>query len=51
MITRQDDINLTDSHFFAKGDIHDLFKRMRAEDPGALDAGYAQARLLVDLQA
>lgn len=33
MITQQDDINLTDAHFFAKGDIHDLFKRMRAADP------------------
>jgi cytochrome P450 len=33
MITHQDDINLTDAHFFAKGDIHDLFKRMRAADP------------------
>jgi cytochrome P450 len=33
MITHQDDINLTDVHFFAKGDIHDLFRRMRAEDP------------------
>ena len=33
MITPQDDINLTDAHFFAKGDIHDLFKRMRADDP------------------
>ena len=33
MITKQDDINLTDAHFFAKGDIHDLFKRMRADDP------------------
>ncbi|HEV3113443.1 MAG TPA: cytochrome P450 [Candidatus Binataceae bacterium] len=33
MITHQDDINLTDAHFFAKGDIHDLFRRMRAEDP------------------
>ncbi|HEY2107057.1 MAG TPA: hypothetical protein VGH29_14765, partial [Candidatus Binataceae bacterium] len=33
MITKQDDINLTDAHFFAKGDIYDLFKRMRAEDP------------------
>ncbi len=45
MITRQDDINLTDSHFFAKGDIHDLFKRMRAEDPvhwtqGSLKRGF-----------
>ncbi len=33
MITPQDDINLTDAHFFAKGDIHDLFRRMRAADP------------------
>jgi cytochrome P450 len=33
MITKQDDIDLTDVHFFAKGDIHSLFKRMRAEDP------------------
>ena len=33
MITRQDDINLTDSHFFVRGDIHDLFGRMRAADP------------------
>ncbi len=33
MITHQDDINLTDAHFFAKGDIHDVFRRMRAADP------------------
>jgi len=33
MITRQDDINLTDARFFAHGDIHDLFRRMRAADP------------------
>jgi cholest-4-en-3-one 26-monooxygenase len=33
MITQQDDINLTDAHFFARGDIHDLFRRMRAADP------------------
>jgi cytochrome P450 len=33
VITHQDDINLTDAHFFAKGDIHDLFRRMRAADP------------------
>lgn len=33
MITRQDDLNLTDAHYFATGDVHGLFKRMRAEDP------------------
>jgi cytochrome P450 len=33
MITHQDDISLTDAHFFANGDIHDLFRRMRAADP------------------
>jgi cytochrome P450 len=33
MITHEDDINLTDVHFFAKGDIHELFRRMRAADP------------------
>ncbi len=33
MITHQDDINLTDPHFFATGDFHALFRRMRAEDP------------------
>jgi len=33
MISRQDDINLTDAAFFARGDIHDLFRRMRAADP------------------
>jgi cholest-4-en-3-one 26-monooxygenase len=33
MITHQDDLNLTDAHFFARGDIHDLFRRMRAADP------------------
>jgi cholest-4-en-3-one 26-monooxygenase len=33
MITHQDDVNLTDAHFFAKGDIYELFRRMRAEDP------------------
>lgn len=33
MITHQDDINLTDPQFFARGDFHGLFKRMRAEDP------------------
>jgi cytochrome P450 len=33
MTTRQDDINLTDANFFAKGDVHGLFRRMRVEDP------------------
>jgi cholest-4-en-3-one 26-monooxygenase len=33
VITHQDDINLTDSHYFAIHDIHDLFRRMRAADP------------------
>lgn len=33
MITRQDDINLTDAHFFTTEAFHEVFKRMRAEDP------------------
>jgi len=45
MITGQDDINLTDAHFFAGGDVHGLFKRMRAADPvhwtrGSLKRGF-----------
>jgi hypothetical protein len=51
MITHQDDINLTDAHFFAKGDIHDLFQAHAGGGSGALDARQAQARVLVDLQA
>ncbi|HXR36473.1 MAG TPA: cytochrome P450 [Candidatus Binataceae bacterium] len=33
MTSRQDDLNLTDPEFFATGDPHQLFKRMRTEDP------------------
>ena len=33
MITRQDDINLTDVHFFTTEAFHEVFKRMRADDP------------------
>lgn len=33
MITHQDDLSLTDTQFFAHGDIHHLFRRMRAADP------------------
>lgn len=29
----QDDFNLTDASFFAKGDIHALFRRMRLDNP------------------
>jgi hypothetical protein len=33
MASRQDNINLTDPEFFATDDPHQLFKRMRTEDP------------------
>jgi cytochrome P450 len=33
LTTHHDDIKLTDANFFAKGDIHELFRRMRAADP------------------
>src|SRR5260370_7573657 len=45
MLTRQDDINLTDPAFFATGQVHELFKRARQTDPvhwtkGRLEHGF-----------
>jgi cytochrome P450 len=44
-ITAQDDFNLTSARFFATGNIHDLFRRMRSADPvhwtqGSLKRGF-----------
>ena len=33
MLTKQDDLNLTDPAFFANGDVHELFRRARKADP------------------
>ena len=45
MLSKQDDINLTDPVFFAKGDAHELFRRARNADPvhwtkGRLEHGF-----------
>jgi cytochrome P450 len=33
LITNKDDFNLTDASFFANGDMHEIFRRMRPADP------------------
>jgi cytochrome P450 len=33
MLTKQDDLDLTDAAFFAHGDVHELFRRARKADP------------------
>lgn len=45
MLSKQDDINLTDPVFFAAADVHELFRRDRAADPvhwtkGRLEHGF-----------